>query len=59
MGDAAGDPSLFIVDPCHGHWHYKEFIQHIILNSRDEKLMMSHKDGFCISDLECPKGIVG
>ena len=59
LGDASGDSSLFIEDPCHGHWHYKEFIQHVIYNSRDEKIMISHKDGFCISDLECAKGIVG
>ena len=59
LGDVTGDPSLFIVDPCHGHWHYKEFIQHIILNSKGEQVLASQKDGFCISDLECPKGIIG
>ncbi len=59
LGDATGDPSLFIMDPCHGHWHYREFIQHIIYNSKNEQVLVSHKDGFCISDLDCPKGING
>lgn len=59
LGDATGDASHFIVDPCHGHWHYKEFIQHTIFDSRNQRVRVSQKDGFCISDLECNKGIRG
>jgi hypothetical protein len=60
LGDpSGGDPSLFIVDPCHGHWHYKEFIQYSLYNTANEQIMVAHKDGFCISDMECPKGVVG
>jgi hypothetical protein len=59
LGDATTDASRFVIDPCHGHWHFREFIKHTIYNSRGEQVMVSQKDGFCISDLECPKGIVG
>ena len=59
LGDATGDPSLFILDPCHGHWHYKEFIQYSLYNTSDQQVLIAHKDGFCISDLDCPKGIIG
>jgi hypothetical protein len=59
LGDATGDPSLFILDPCHGHWHYKEFIQYSLSNAADQTVLVAHKDGFCISDMECPKGVIG
>lgn len=59
LGDASGDPSLFIQDPCHGHWHYKEFIQYSLSNAENKTILVAHKDGFCISDMECPKGVIG
>ena len=59
LGDPSGDPSLFVIDPCHGHWHYREFIQYSLYNSDNKQVLVAHKDGFCISDMECPKGVIG
>jgi len=48
--------SVFNWDPCHGHWHYKDYAEYLLVDSLDNFVPIGYKNGFCIEDFVCSSG---
>ena len=42
--------SLFVFDPCHGHYHFNEFATYKLFNGASQ-VAAGNKLGFCLEDL--------
>lgn len=52
------DPSNhFVLDLCHGHYHYVGYAEYILFNSAGKRIPIGSKNGFCLLDAECPLDI--
>lgn len=52
---SSGNPH-FIMDPCHGHWHYVDYAAYYLYDMSGHKMPAGFKNGFCVMDLECTGG---
>jgi Lysyl oxidase len=59
IGSPYTDSALFEYDLCHGHYHFRAFVAHRIFDSKNKERLVGFKNGFCIQDHHCPKGILG
>ncbi|CAN5378546.1 hypothetical protein BH11BAC2_BH11BAC2_21760 [soil metagenome] len=50
-----GNPQ-FVLDQCHGHWHYVGYAKYELYDSLQNKMQSGFKNGFCVLDLGCFTG---
>ena len=46
------DNPLFVVDPCHGHYHFNNFAEYRLLDTNGAPVAMGNKVGFCLLDFQ-------
>lgn len=51
VGDPAARPDLFEPDTCHGHHHFKDYVDYRLV-SADGTVVSGHKMGFCLVDFD-------
>ncbi|MEO8427023.1 MAG: TIGR02597 family protein [Verrucomicrobiota bacterium] len=49
VGNPAGNPE-FVWAPCHGHYHFNDYMQYRLLDSAGNLVAPGYKVGFCLTD---------
>ncbi len=42
---------LFVYAPCHGHYHFNNFAEYLLLNAAGQTVAAGQKVGFCLEDV--------
>jgi Lysyl oxidase/Secretion system C-terminal sorting domain/Dockerin type I domain len=53
IGKVTANPTQFVWDACHQHYHYKGYAEYLLFNDKNEKIPIGFKAGFCVTDFEC------
>ncbi len=56
LGQETADNDQFSFDNCHGHYHYENYAEYLLVDSFSNVIPIGHKAGFCVIDLECSGG---
>ena len=47
---------IYEYDPCHAHWHFKDYAEYLLIDSNNNIIPIGYKNGFCVLDLGCTTG---
>jgi hypothetical protein len=53
IGKVIANPSQFVWDACHQHYHYKGYAEYLLFDDKGHKIPIGFKAGFCVTDFEC------
>jgi hypothetical protein len=46
----------WVWDPCHNHWHYKDYAEYLLFDKQGNPIPAGFKAGYCVLDHVCPGG---
>lgn len=53
IGKPYGNPTQFVYDNCHQHYHYRGYAEYLLYDDRGNAIPIGFKAGFCVLDFEC------
>ncbi len=53
IGKPYANPSQFVFDNCHQHYHYRGYAEYLLFDDKGNRIPVGFKAGFCVLDFEC------
>lgn len=53
IGKPYGNPSQFVYDKCHQHFHYRGYAEYLLFDDAGNRIPVGFKAGFCVLDFQC------
>jgi hypothetical protein len=50
MGEPEWHLDEFVYSPCHGHYHFEDFSNYVLLDANGTEMAYGHKQAFCLRD---------
>jgi hypothetical protein len=53
IGKVLANPTQFVWDACHQHYHYKGYAEYLLFDDKGKRIPIGFKAGFCVTDFDC------